>query len=60
MVTKNKKVKSIDFDWVGKDGVSRYPLLLSKQIRWADGVEGLAVMEKRHDFDMLQCNPGHH
>ena len=53
MVTKNNKVKFIDFDWAGKAGVSHYPLLISKQIRWANGVEGLAVMEKQHDLDML-------
>jgi RIO-like serine/threonine protein kinase len=54
MITKNNKVKFIDFDWAGKAGVSRYPLLLSQQISWAGGVKGLAVMEKQHDLDMLE------
>jgi serine/threonine protein kinase len=54
MVTRNNKVKFLDFDWAGQAGVSRYPLLLSQQIQWPDGVgEGLAVMEKQHDIDML-------
>jgi serine/threonine protein kinase len=54
MITKNNKVKFVDFDWAGKAGVSRYPLLLSQQIQWPDGVgDGLAVMEKQHDLDML-------
>lgn len=55
MITKNNKVKFIDFDWAGEEGVSRYPLLLSRQIKWPEGVvEGLAVMKKQHDLDMLK------
>ena len=54
MIIRNNDVKFVDFDWAGKAGVSRYPLLLSQQIQWSDGVgDGLAVMEKRHDIDML-------
>jgi RIO-like serine/threonine protein kinase len=54
MITRNEKVKFVDFDWAGKAGVSRYPLLLSRQIQWPDGVgDGLAVMKKEHDLDML-------
>jgi serine/threonine protein kinase len=54
MITKNNKVKFVDFDWAGKAGVSRYPLLLSQQIQWPDDVgDGLAVMQKQHDLDML-------
>jgi hypothetical protein len=53
MITKNNKVKFVDFDWAGKEGVSRYPLLLSSQIQWPKGVEGLAMMERWHDFDIL-------
>ena len=54
MITRNHKVKFVDFDWAGKSGVSHYPLLLSQQIQWPDGVgDGLAVMEKQHDLDML-------
>jgi len=54
MITRNNKVKFVDFDWAGKAGVSRYPILLSQEIQWPDGIEnGLAVMEKRHDLDML-------
>jgi len=54
MITRNHKVKFVDFDWAGKAGVSCYPLLLSQQIQWPDGVgDGLAVMEKQHDLDML-------
>ena len=55
MITRNSKVKFVDFDWAGKEGVACYPLLLSQQIRWPDGVgEGLAVMKKQHDLDMLK------
>jgi hypothetical protein len=53
-IPRNNKVKFVDFDWAGKSGVSRYPLLLSQQIQWSDGVrDGLTVMEKQHDIDML-------
>jgi len=54
MITKNNKVKFVDFDWAGKEGVSRYPLFLSHQIQWPEGVEGLGVMKKSHDIDMLK------
>jgi hypothetical protein len=55
MITRNNKVKFVDLDWVGKEGVACYPLLLSQQIRWPDGVrEGLAVMRKQHNLDMLK------
>ena len=54
MVTRNKKVKFVDFDWAGEDGASRYPLLMSHRIQWSDGVgEGLVLMKKQHDLDML-------
>jgi serine/threonine protein kinase len=54
MITRNHKVKFVDFDWAGKAGVSRYPLLLSQRIQWPDSVgDGLAVMQKRHDLDIL-------
>jgi serine/threonine protein kinase len=55
MITRNNKVKFVDFDWAGEVGVSHYPLLMSQQIQWPDGVgKGLAVMEKWHDLDMLK------
>jgi serine/threonine protein kinase len=53
MITNNGKVKFVDFDWAGNENVSRYPLFLSRQIQWPEGVEGLAVMKKSHDLDML-------
>ena len=54
MITRNHKVKFVDFDWAGKAGVSCYPLLLSQHIQWPEGVgDGLVVMEKQHDLDML-------
>jgi serine/threonine protein kinase len=54
MITRNHKVKFVDFNWAGKAGVSCYPLLLSQHIQWPDGVgDRLVVMEKQHDLDML-------
>jgi serine/threonine protein kinase len=58
MITRINKVKFVDFDWAGKAEASHYPLLLSQQIQWPDGVGGgLAVMEKQHDLDMLMRLP---
>jgi len=55
MITRNNKVKFVDFDWAGKEGVACCHLLLSQQIRWPDGVgEGLVLMQKQHDLDMLK------
>jgi hypothetical protein len=53
MITKNNKVKFVDFDWAGKKDVFRYPLFLSQQIRWPQGVKGLVVMKESHDLEML-------
>ncbi|KIM79437.1 hypothetical protein PILCRDRAFT_74331, partial [Piloderma croceum F 1598] len=55
MVTMNNKVKFVDFDWAGEDRVSRYPLLMLHRIQWSDGIgEGLVLMKKQHDLDMLK------
>jgi len=54
MVMENEQVKFIDFDWAGKAGESHYPLILSKEIGWAKGVEGFAVMKKEHNLHMLE------
>lgn len=55
MVTKNDRVLFIDFDWVGKDGESRYPIIMAESIDWPEGVkDGLGVMKKEHDMYMLK------
>lgn len=45
----------VDFDWVGKAGEARYPLVLnnSGDIHWADGVEPGSIMETVHDDAMF-------
>ena len=54
VITRDNKVKFVDFDWAGKAGASRYPFLLSPQVQWSDGVGGgLAVVEKQYDLGML-------
>ena len=54
MVTKDNKVMFIDFDWVGKDGESHYPIIMAQTIDWPEGVkDGLGVMLKEHDTHML-------
>jgi RIO-like serine/threonine protein kinase len=60
MLTKDAKVVLIDCDWIGKHGVSQYPIMMSQSIKWPEGVkDGLGVMKKEHDLEMLgQLLPG--
>ena len=53
MITKDKKLRLIDFDWAGKDMRSEYPLLMSSNINWPEGVEALSMMKIDHDNEML-------
>jgi serine/threonine protein kinase len=55
MITKEHKVKLIDFNWAGEEGQARYPSpsLISSDIKWAAGVEALGVIKKDHDMEML-------
>ncbi|KZV69091.1 hypothetical protein PENSPDRAFT_581540 [Peniophora sp. CONT] len=45
----------VDFDWAGKAGEDRYPLLInvSGDIQWANGVGPGEIMEFKHDVDMF-------
>jgi serine/threonine protein kinase len=52
MITKDGKVKLIDFNWAGEEGQAKYPLLISQEIAWPKGVEPLAVMKTEHDLGM--------
>lgn len=46
-----RKVVLIDCDWIGKDGESQYPIVMSQSIKWPEGVkDGLGVMKKEHDI----------
>ncbi|KAK0199567.1 hypothetical protein DFS33DRAFT_1367992 [Desarmillaria ectypa] len=53
MITRDDKVKLIDFDWAGKDGEAEYPMRLSKKIQWAPGVRAMEKMYKAHDIFMI-------
>jgi serine/threonine protein kinase len=53
MITRNREVKLIDFDWAGKEQQVRYPLFLSDEKKWADGVTPGGIIEKGHDIVML-------
>jgi len=53
MITKDGKVKLIDFNWAGEEGQAKYPSLISPEISWPEGVGALAVMRREHDLDML-------
>jgi serine/threonine protein kinase len=52
MITKDGKVKLIDFNWAGRGSQAKYPPLLSRGIAWPEGVGPLAVMKPEHDLDM--------
>jgi serine/threonine protein kinase len=53
MITKSDEVKLIDFNWSGEEGQAKYPLLISPEIAWPEGVRALAVMRREHDLEML-------
>lgn len=55
MVTPLNAIKLIDFDWAGKVGVVKYPLLMSSGIAWPSGATGGALITKQHDRDMIQA-----
>jgi serine/threonine protein kinase len=53
MVTKNQEIKLIDFDWAGLHMKAQYPILISRNLPWPEGVEALCLMETSHDDDMF-------
>ena len=53
MITKDGKVKLINFNWAAEEHQAKYSSLISPEITWPEGVEALAVMKKEHDLDML-------
>lgn len=55
MVTPQNAIKLIDFDWAGKVGVVKYPLLMSSGITWPSGATGGGLISKQHDWDMIQA-----
>ncbi len=54
MVKGTGEVKLIDFNWSGEQGQVKYPYLISKDIRWPEGVEALAIIKYNHDLDMFK------
>ena len=54
MITKDGRIKLIDFNWAGVEGQVKYPSLISSGIIWAKGVEALAVIRKEHDWEMFE------
>ncbi|KAF8555881.1 hypothetical protein OG21DRAFT_1496013 [Imleria badia] len=43
----------INFDWAGKEGEVKYPLLISRSVDWPEGVRGLEYIREEHDLAML-------
>ncbi|KAG5634558.1 hypothetical protein H0H81_001534 [Sphagnurus paluster] len=54
MITPAKGVKLIDFNWAGEEGQAKYPYLISPGLPWPPGVQPLAVIERDHDWQMLE------
>jgi len=53
MITPEKNIKLIDFDWAGKVGDVKYPNFLSPKIGWPAGAEGGKPITAQHDLDMI-------
>ena len=53
VITDKGQVQLIDFDWAGEEHQVRYPISISTAIRWAEGVKGLGLIKKEHDWFML-------
>ena len=53
MITKEKKVMLIDFDWAGIAGLVQYPHQLSSAVKWPEGVQALGPIRQEHDLAML-------
>ncbi|TFK77664.1 hypothetical protein K466DRAFT_508246, partial [Polyporus arcularius HHB13444] len=49
-----KRVRIVDFDWAGEEGTVRYPLHLSKDVRWPAGVADHALIRAQHDDEMVR------
>lgn len=56
VVEKDKELhaKLLNFDWCGVHGIDTYPLLLSHNINWPDGVRSGAILRKEHDLEWLR------
>ncbi|KAG2009434.1 protein kinase subdomain-containing protein PKL/ccin9 [Coprinopsis cinerea AmutBmut pab1-1] len=46
-------VKLLDFDWAGREGEVRYPLRLSKDLRWPSGVRDNGLILAEYDNEMV-------
>ena len=53
MITKEKKVMLIDFDWAGEAGQVRHPHLLSPAVMWPKDIQPLDLIKKEHNLEML-------
>ena len=54
LVTKEGRVRVVDFDWAGTHGVDKYPIAVNPEETWAQGVQAAQVMLKEHDQFMVQ------
>lgn len=54
LVSENKVIQIVDFDWAGVDGQVFYPLTLNDNLVWADGVCRGGAIAKSHDKFMIE------
>ncbi len=50
MLDKSLRLRVIDFDWAGQEGVARYPKDLSPDIPWPAGAKPGMLITKEHDI----------
>jgi len=53
MLVGSDEVKILDFDWAGKAGEARYPIVLSEKEPWHQGAGAGKLIETAHDQHMV-------
>ena len=53
MIKSDNVTQLVDFDWSGVHNQARYPVHLSRDVKWPKGVHSYRTLPKQHDRDML-------
>ena len=53
MIRSDNVTQLVDFDWSGVHDQARYPVHLSRDVKWPEGVDSYRTLSKQHDRDML-------
>lgn len=54
MIKSDNVAQLVDFDWSGVHDQARYPVHLSRDVEWPEGVGSYRTLQKQHDLDMLK------